>query len=120
MMIEVLQAKLQRAVVTDSNVKYRGSITLDRDIMDDLGIRPYQRCDINLVGEDEYGQPFRGNSYILPGPRGTGCCEANGALSYHIPSKSEVHLNFYASVPEESIKDDYEPIVIESNKPYIK
>ena len=73
MTIEVLMAKLQTAVVTDSNIKYKGSVTLDRDIMDDLGVKPYQKCDVNMIGEDEYGRSFRGHCYILPGPRGTGC-----------------------------------------------
>ena len=118
MMVEVLQAKLQNATVTDSSVNYRGSITVDQDILDDMGVVPYQSCDVNLKGEDQYGKPFRGKTYFLSGERGTGKVEANGALAYHISKNDTVHINVYCNVPREAAKD-HKPIIIESNKPYI-
>lgn len=118
MTVKVLQAKIQNALITGSSTSYKGSITIDQDILDDLGVLPYQVCDVNLKGEDQYGQPFRGTTYVLPGKRGTGCCEANGALSYHISKNDIVHVNIYCDMPYESAKD-HRPIIIESNEPYI-
>lgn len=119
MMIEMLQAKLQNAIITDSSVSYRGSITVDEDIMDEMGVVEYQRCDVNLKGEDQYGIPFRGNTYFLAGPRGTGCVEANGALSYHISKADIVHINVYCQMTPEAAKE-YKPIIIESNETYMQ
>jgi len=119
MNVQVLQAKIQNAVITDSSEHYKGSITIDEDILDDLSILPYQVCDVNLKGEDQYGKPFRGTTYILPGKRGTGCCEANGALSYHIVKGDIVHVNIYCTMSYESATH-HAPIVIDSNKEYMK
>lgn len=117
MTIEILQAKLQNAIITGSSIRYRGSITIDEDIMDEMGVVEYQRCDVNLKGEDQYGIPFRGNTYILAGPRGTGCVEANGALSYHLSIGDTVHINVYCQMLLTEAKD-YKPVVVESNRKY--
>jgi len=119
MTVQMLQAKIQNALVTGSSVSYKGSITIDQNILDDLGVLPYQVCDVNLKGEDQYGQPFRGTTYILPGKRGTGCCEANGALSYHISKNDIVHVNIYCTMSYEAAQH-YKPVIIESNEEYIK
>ena len=117
MIITVLQAKIRNAKVTGSSPNYRGSITIDQDIMDDLGIVPWQQVDVNLKGEDQYGQPFRGRTYVIPGPRGTGCVEANGALSYHISTGDIVHINVYAHIDYKNAADHH-PLVIENSWDY--
>lgn len=114
MIVKVLQAKIQNAVITASSEEYKGSITIDEDILDELGVLPYQVCDVNLKGFDQWGKPFRGTTYILPGKRGSKCCEANGALSYHISTGDIVHINIYASMSYESAMF-HVPNVIESN-----
>jgi aspartate 1-decarboxylase len=119
MTVKVLQAKIRNALVTDASMHYRGSITIDEDILDELGVLPWQVCDINLKGEDQYGTSFRGRTYTIAGPRGTGVVEANGALAYHISKGDTVHVNFYCDMPYETAKT-HEPIIIESNEPYIK
>lgn len=119
MTVKVLQAKIRNALVTGSSTEYRGSITIDRDILDEMGVLPWQVCDVNLKGEDQYGRPFRGTTYILEGKRGTGVVEANGALSYHISKGDTVHVNIYCDMPYETAKT-HKPLIIESNEPYIK
>ena len=114
MLVEVLQAKIRYAKVTGSSMDYHGSITIDEDLMDELCVSEWQSCDVNLWGEDQYGKPFRGRTYILKGERGTGCIEANGALSYHIVTGDIIHINVYALVDVETAKK-HKPIVIESN-----
>ena len=43
MLVHMLKSKLHRARVTDANVDYEGSLTIDRDLMDQVGILPYER-----------------------------------------------------------------------------
>lgn len=114
MNVKVLQAKIRNATITDASPDYRGSITIDEDILDFLGVHPWQVCDVNLKGEDQYGKPFRGTTYIIPGPRNTGCVEANGALAYHISKGDIVHVNVYCDI---DILDApfWEPVILENN-----
>ena len=110
MLIQMLQAKIRRAIVTDSNINYKGSITIDEDLLDELGVLPHQVCDVNST------DGFRGTTYILAGKRGSGCCEANGALSLHILKGDIIHINIYCTMSVESAKT-YQPIIIETNLP---
>jgi len=114
MLIEVLAAKIRYAKVTGSSMDYHGSITIDQDLLDDMGVWPWQSADINLWGEDQHGRSFRGRTYILPGKRGTGCVEANGALAYHIIKGDIIHINIFGYMSPESAAE-HEPIIIESN-----
>jgi aspartate 1-decarboxylase len=118
MLVEVLQAKIRYAKVTDANYKYKGSITIDEDILDEMGVVPWQVCDVNAMSQDQYGlAPFRGRTYIIAGERGSGCVECNGALAFHISKGDTVHINVYCQMPIESAKD-HKPIIIESNEGY--
>ena len=120
MLVQVLQAKIRNAIVTGSDPEYKGSITIDEDILDELGVSPWQVCDVNQKGESLWGGPgFRGQTYILAGPRGTGCVECNGALAYHISKGDTVHVNVYCLVSREAA-ESHDPIIIESNKSFIK
>ena len=109
MMVTVLQAKIREAVVTASSPKYKGSITIDIDLLETMGVVPWQQCDVNSL------DGFRGTTYILPGERGSGCVEANGALSSHILKNDTIHINIYCQVDIETAKT-HKPIIIESNK----
>jgi len=44
MWIEMLKSKIHRAVVTDANLNYKGSITLDEDLIDAAGLRVHEKC----------------------------------------------------------------------------
>ena len=113
MTVGVLYSKLRTGFVTGSSVEYKGSITIDENIMDDLGIVEWQECDVNSR------DGFRGTTYVLKGKRGTGCVEANGALASHVFKGDIVHINFYAQMSMEAAKE-WSPIIVESNKPYMK
>jgi aspartate 1-decarboxylase len=91
-MISVLLAKLQKVKVTESNINYRGSVTIDLDLMDKLGVVEYQQCIIN-------GKENRDNiTYVIAGERGSGCVEMNGALSTKHKKGDEVHILFFGYV----------------------
>ena len=112
--IQVLQTKIMNATITGASTEYRGSITIDQNIMDEMGVVPWQVCDVNLKGDDQYGKAFRGTTYIIPGPRGTGCVEANGALACHISKGDIVHINVYCYIPFDP-DVFHDPVIIEDN-----
>ena len=57
MLVQILQAKIRYAEVTEANYKYKGSITIDPDILDDMGVSEWQVCDVNSMAQDQYGLP---------------------------------------------------------------
>ena len=77
MQIEVLKSKIHRAVITESNLNYVGSITIDEDLMDAVGLLPFEQV---LIGNCNNGA--RGETYVLRGPRGSGAIELNGAMAH--------------------------------------
>jgi aspartate 1-decarboxylase len=76
MRLKVLKSKLHLARVTRSDLNYHGSLTIDPDLMDAVGLYPYEAI---LVSNVATGQ--RAETYALPGTRGTGQIELNGAMA---------------------------------------
>ena len=76
MEIEVLKAKLHRIKVTEACLDYEGSLTLDPDDMEAVGILPYEKI---LCADVENGNRFE--TYAIAGARGSGVCCLNGAAA---------------------------------------
>jgi aspartate 1-decarboxylase len=76
MRLTVLKSKLHLATVTRSDLHYHGSLTIDPDLMDAVGLLPYEAI---LVSNIATG--LRAQTYVLPGVRGTGAIELNGAMA---------------------------------------
>ena len=76
MEIEVLKAKLHRIKVTEACLDYEGSLTLDPDDMEAVGILPYEKI---LCADVENGSRFE--TYAIAGARGSGVCCLNGAAA---------------------------------------
>lgn len=76
MFIEVLQGKIHRATVTDANLNYVGSITIDMNLVDAAGMVEGQK--VQIVNNNN-GERFE--TYIIPGERGTGTICLNGAAA---------------------------------------
>lgn len=72
-----LAGKVHRALVTEANLDYEGSLTLDQDLMDAAGMFPYQRIEVYNVTR---GTRFA--TYLIAGPRGLGDCCVNGAAAH--------------------------------------
>ena len=77
MTIEILKAKLHRISVTESNLDYEGSLTLDPDDMEAVGILPYEKI---LCADVENGNRFE--TYAIAGRRGSHVCCLNGAAAH--------------------------------------
>jgi aspartate 1-decarboxylase len=73
----MLKSKLHHARITGAERDYEGSLKIDRDLMDAVGIAPYEKI---LVADVENGNRFE--TYAIPGERGTGVMSLNGATVY--------------------------------------
>jgi aspartate 1-decarboxylase len=78
MLIEVVIAKLHRATVTEADLNYVGSITIDEDLLDASGMRQYQYVNITNVSNGVFWR-----TYIMAGPRGHGDICLNGPPARH-------------------------------------
>lgn len=76
MMVSLLKSKIHRAKVTDRSLAYEGSMAIDRDLMDMVGLLPHERI---LVGNMANGERFE--TYAIPGPRGSRTISLNGATA---------------------------------------
>ena len=76
MQLKFLKSKLHLATVTASALNYHGSLTIDPDLMDAVGLLPFEAI---LVSNTATG--LRAETYVLPGQRGTGAIELNGAMA---------------------------------------
>ena len=76
MMIEVLKSKIHRVTVTQSNLNYVGSITIDEDLLDAANIIAGEM--VHIV-DNNNGERFE--TYVIKGERGSGCVCLNGAAA---------------------------------------
>ena len=77
MQIHMLKSKLHRATVTEANVEYEGSLSIDVDLMERAGFHPYERI---LCGNLANGERFE--TYAIPAERGSGNIILNGATAH--------------------------------------
>lgn len=98
MTLSILKSKIHCATITEANLHYMGSITIDEDLMDAVGILPNEHVYIvnNMNGE-------RIETYVIKGPRGSGCICLNGAAARKCQVGDEVIIMAYATMtPEEA------------------
>jgi aspartate 1-decarboxylase len=76
MQIEVLKSKIHRAVVTEANINYVGSITIDQDLMDASNIIEFEKVQVVNINNGE-----RLETYVIKGKRGSGIICLNGAAA---------------------------------------
>jgi aspartate 1-decarboxylase len=76
MTVRLLKSKLHRARVTGGDVNYEGSLTISSDLMEAVGMLPYEKV---LVGNMANGERFE--TYAIPGPAGGGEIVLNGATA---------------------------------------
>lgn len=106
MLLTILKGKIHRATVTDANLEYEGSVTLDRDLLAASGILPHEAVDILDVTNGA-----RITTYALAGPPGSGMVCVNGAAAHQVHKGDLVIICAYAQMtPEEA--EAYEPAVV--------
>ncbi len=106
MMIEVMKSKIHCAIVTEANLNYIGSITIDEDLLDAANMIAGEKVEIvnNNNGE-------RLETYIIKGERGSGCVCLNGAAARKCVVGDTVIIISYGIMDFEEAKS-FEPAVI--------
>lgn len=106
MFIEVLKSKLHCVKVTQANLNYMGSITIDEDLMDAANLIAGEK--VQIVNNNN-GERFE--TYVIKGERGTGCICLNGAAARKCLVGDTVIIIAYALMDFEEAKT-YKPIVV--------
>jgi len=106
MQIQMLKSKIHRAEVTAASLDYEGSLGIDRDLMDRVGLLPNERV---LCSNLANGERFE--TYAIPAERGSGAIVLNGATAHLAKLGDRLTIMSYA-VMEEGLAKKWEPRVI--------
>ena len=106
MMIEVLKSKLHCVTVTEANLNYMGSITIDEDLMDAAGMIVGEK--VQIV-DNNNGERFE--TYIIKGERGSGAICLNGAAARKVQVGDVCIIISYALMDFEEAKS-YKPTIV--------
>ncbi len=106
MQIQLLKSKIHRAAVTDANVNYEGSLTIDRALMDTVGLREYERV---LCGNLANGERFE--TYAIAGEAGSGAIILNGATAHLGKIGDRLTIMSFANM-DDAEAADWKPNVI--------
>lgn len=95
----LMKSKIHRATITESNLHYEGSMTIDQDLMEAADIIPYEQIQVYNVANGE-----RFATYALEGPRGSGVICLNGAAARKGVVGDLVIIATYAGLEEKELK----------------
>lgn len=109
MTIEVLKSKIHCARVTEANLNYMGSITIDENLMDAANLIAGEK--VHIV-DNNNGERFE--TYIIKGERGSGCICLNGAAARKVQVDDIVIIMSYASMDFEEAKT-FRPSIVFPN-----
>lgn len=104
--LQMLKSKIHRATVTEANLNYIGSITIDEDLMDAANILPGERV---YIVDNNNGERF--DTYAIAGERGSGMICLNGAAARKVHTGDIVIIMAYAMVDAEEARN-FKPAVI--------
>ena len=113
MQIQILKSKIHRAVITEANLNYVGSLTLDEDLMDAANMIENEKIQVVNVNNGE-----RIETYIIKGARGSGVVCLNGPAARKGAEGDVVIVISYALMDWEEAKQ-FKPVVVfpkEGNK----
>lgn len=114
MKLTMFKSKLHQMKVTEANLHYEGSITIDKELLDEAGIFPYEKVQVVNITNGA-----RLETYTIPGDAGSRVCCLNGAAARKTQVGDRIIVISYAEMtPEEA--EDYKPkvvIVDENNDP---
>jgi aspartate 1-decarboxylase len=103
---EVLRGKIHRATVTEANLEYEGSLTVDADLLEAAGLAPYERIDVYDITN---GSRF--STYLIEGSRGSGVVCVNGAAAHLAKRGDRVIITGYGLATAAELKG-YRPRIV--------
>ena len=96
LLVEILKGKIHRATITEADLNYVGSLTLDEDLMDAAGFREYEKIQVLDISNGN-----RIETYIIRGKRSSGNVCINGAAAHLIHKGDLVIIVGYCQLTEE-------------------
>lgn len=102
----MLKSKIHRARITEANLYYEGSLTIDEHLMEESNILSYEKVAVVNVNNGE-----RFETYVIPGQRGSKVICLNGAAARKGAVGDEVIIISYSNVNEDELAD-YKPLMI--------
>jgi len=106
MRIDVLKSKIHRVGITQANLDYIGSITIDENLMDAVNIIENERVHIyNITNGNRF------DTYVIKGERGSGVIGINGAAARKVAVNDKIIIVSYASMEFEEAKK-HQPLII--------
>jgi aspartate 1-decarboxylase len=105
MKIEMLRTKLHRATITRADLNYEGSISIDKDFMDAIGLFANEKVDVLDINN---GARF--TTYVIEAPRGSKMIGVNGAAARLVQTDDKVIIISYCSIDIANAKS-HKPIV---------
>jgi len=102
----MLTSKLHRATVTDRNTEYEGSVQIDENLMEEVGIASYEQVHIYDINNGN-----RLITYAIPGKRGSGMISVNGAAARLVERKDRIIIAAYGMINLEK-ENNYQPRVL--------
>lgn len=110
MMIEILKSKIHRAIITEANLQYVGSLTIDEDLMDAADLIEYEKITVVNVNNGE-----RIETYVIKGERGSGVICLNGPAARKGVVGDLIIILSYAMMDKEEAKL-FKPLVVFPNQ----
>ena len=102
----MLKSKLHRATITDANLNYEGSLTIDRELMDEVGLIPFEKVKVYNVNNGE-----RFDTYVIEGPPGSRTIALNGAAARKGMVDDLIIIVSYALYSQEELAE-YKPLIV--------
>ncbi len=109
----ILRSKIHKATVTESDLNYVGSITIDSDLIEKTGLWPGEKV---LVVSNTSGA--RLETYVIPGKKGSGVICINGAAAHLIKKGEEIIIMGFELTDEQSLETKV--ILVDKNNKFIK
>jgi aspartate 1-decarboxylase len=106
MLISVLKCKIHRATVTDAQLHYHGSITIDRELMDHASLKPFEKVMVVCLDSGE-----RLETYVIEGEYKSGDVILNGAAARKILKGDKVIIMAFAAMDDKEY-EDFKPLIV--------
>ncbi|MCE2391913.1 MAG: aspartate 1-decarboxylase [Proteobacteria bacterium] len=103
MLRTILKSKLHRVTVTQADLDYEGSLTIDENLMDAADLLPHEKVDVYDITNGA-----RLSTYVIPGPRGSGVIGINGAAAHLVKPGDLAIICSYVQLPTDQARE-YEP-----------
>jgi aspartate 1-decarboxylase len=111
MLIEILKSKIHRVTVTEANLNYIGSITIDEDLIDAANIIENEKVQVLDLNNGE-----RLETYVIKGKRGSGVICLNGAAARKVLVGDIILIMSYASMEFEEAKEFHPSVIFPDTK----